>query len=95
MAYINTGAEGEKLIDIIRKLGNKSYEYIECRCKWADHDGNLNDDFFGCCAYNSETETLTSLDGDLYSLEDLYVDWKESKQDDKYILTVWEKGTLG
>lgn len=92
MSYLNTGEKGISLKKIIEKLGNKNYDYIECRCKWTDNNGHKQDDFFGACSYKDGV--LTSLDGDSYSLEDLYVEWKESLDNDKLILTVWEHGEL-
>ena len=99
MAYLNTGYKGIALKDIIKNLGNKNYEFIECRCKWIDNNGQEQDDLFGACSYVDGI--LTSLDGDSYSLDDLYIEWEEF-MDDKgiytdnsgLVLTVWEYGEL-
>lgn len=83
---------GTPLWKIIEELGNKSYFYIECRYKWADQDGD-HDDFWGCCSYNNETKMLSSVDGDSYSLNDLYDEWVEWQADNgEQCLTVWEYG---
>ena len=92
MSYLNTGEKGISLKKIIEKLGNKNYDYIKCRCKWTDNNGQEQDDFFGACSYKNGV--LTSLDGDSYSLDDLYVEWKEYTQDECVCLTVWEYGEL-
>ena len=34
------------------------------------------------------------LDGDSYSLDDLYIEWEETVEDGKLILIVWEWGEL-
>lgn len=88
MSYLYTGEKGVPLKEIIEKLGNKNYSYIECRCKWVDENGQEQDDFFGACSYKDGI--LAPLDGDSYSLDDLYTEWEESKDDEKLILTVWE-----
>lgn len=96
---IVTGNTGISLREIIAKLGNKSYPYIEVRCKWTKHDGTRCDEFWGSCSYNNETGELRSLDHDSYSLDDLYNEWEEWQDlDEKYFdngqicLTVWEYG---
>lgn len=92
---INTGKKGIPLKEIIKRLGNKSYPYINCRCKWKENEYNY-DEYFGSCSYNSKTETLTPLDYDSYSLDDLYEEWEEWEDDNGQInLTVWEIGTIG
>ena len=94
MIVVETGKTGIPLRKIIEKLGNKSYPYIECRCKWIENDIE-HDEFWGTCSYDNKTGILTSLDGDSYSLEDLYFEWKEwlDITDNKIsCLTVWEKG---
>ena len=100
MAIIETGNTGKSLKDIIAEFGNKSYPFIECRCKWTDENGD-NDEFFGECAYNAETGELTSLDGDTYSLDDLYDEYEEWVDEDEEFsdngamcLTVWEHGEI-
>lgn len=91
---INTGERGISLKDIIKKLGNKSYPLIEFRCKWKENEYDY-DELFGACSYNNKTKTLTPLDYDSYSLEDLYEEWKEWKDDNGQInLTVWEQGYI-
>ena len=52
------------------------------------------DEFWGICSYNNGV--LTPLDGDTYSLDDLYEEWEESYTYDEtsLILTVWEYGHL-
>ncbi len=98
---INVGSKGISLREIIEKLGNKSYKFIECRCKWTDENDKEHDDFFGCCSYDSENKALSSLDGDSYSLDNRYAEYEEWTDDGEdiadngeLILTVWEKGTL-
>ena len=89
---INTGERGIPLKEIIKKLGNKSYSYIDCRCKW-EENGYKYDEYFGSCSYDSKTEILTPLDYDSYSLDDLYEEWEEWKDNNGQInLTVWEQG---
>ena len=89
---IETGNKGIPLKKIIEKLDNKSYPYIECRCKWTQ-DGEEFNEFFGACSYDNKTGILTPLDGDSYSLDDLYVEWKEELVDDgQFYLIVWEEG---
>lgn len=94
---IETGNTGISLREIIAKLGNKSYPFIECRCKWTDPDGTKYDEFWGSCSYNNETRELIPLDHDSYSLDDLYNEWEEWQDlEEKYFdngqicLTVWE-----
>lgn len=90
MGYLYTGGKGISLKEIIKNLGNKNYDFIECRCRWNDN-GQEQDDFFGACSYSDGV--LTSLDGDSYSLDDLYVEWKELIDDDgQMVLTVWSYG---
>lgn len=90
---LETGTTGIPLKDIIKKLGDKSYEYIECRCKWKDGDAEC-DEFIGCCSYDNKTKTLTPLDGDIYTLDELYVEWEEYINDGQTCLTVWEEGEI-
>ena len=93
MAYLNTGSKGVTLKEIINNLGNKNYNFIECRCKWIDGDGQEQDDLFGYCVYRNGV--LVPLDGDSYSLDDLYIEWEEFMDDEgNYSLTVWEYGEL-
>lgn len=90
--YLNTGEKGKSLREIIEELGNKSYNTIECRCLYM-LNGQEQDDFFGDCSYDAETKTLKSLDGDSYSLDDLYIKWKESLDcENNNRLIVWEYG---
>lgn len=94
MAIIVTGESGIPLKDIIAKLGNKSYCSITCRCKWTEN-GEEYDELFGACSYNNKTQTLTPLDGDSYSLNDLYEEYEESyDMDGNNYLTVWESGRV-
>ena len=76
MGYLYTGYKGFSLKWIIEKLGNKNYDFIECRCKWIDANGCERDEYFGACSYVDGS--LIPLDGDSYSLDDLYIQWKES-----------------
>lgn len=99
MSYLNTGEKGIPLGEIIEKLGNKNYNLIICRCKWTDNKGQEQDDFFGTCYYKDGM--LIPLDGDTYSLDDLYIEWEEFFDEKKeytnkkgYVLTVWEYGEL-
>ena len=92
MSYLHVGEKGVPLRHIIKKLGNKDYKYIECRCKYLSADGQEQDDFFGACSYiNGE---LKALDGDSYSLDDLYIEWEEYTKDENTCLTLWEYGYL-
>ena len=92
MSYLYTGEKGVPLKDIINSLGDKNYKYIECRCKYISENGQEQDDLFGACSYiNGE---LKALDGDSYSLDDLYIEWEEYTQDECVCLTVWEYGYL-
>lgn len=91
---INTGEKGISLKNIIKNFGNKSYPLIEFRCKWKENEYDY-DEFFGACSYDSKTETLTPLDYDSYSLDDLYEEWEEWEDDNGQInLTVWEIGVI-
>lgn len=92
MSYLNTGEKGIPLKEIINRLGNKNYCCIECRCKWIDRNNQEQDDFFGACSYIDGA--LYPLDGDSYSLDDLYIEWEETVEDGKLILIVWEWGEL-
>lgn len=99
MGIVYTGEKGVPLKEIIEKLGNKNYNFIEFRCKWIDENGQEQDDFFGSCSY--QDGVLAPLDGDTYSLDDLYIEWEEFVDvDEKYtdhgglVLTVWEHGEL-
>lgn len=96
---IETKETGMLLSEIIEKLGNKSYPYIEFRCKWTFKDGTKSDMFFGSCSYDNKTKKLTSLDGDSYSLNNIYYEWEEWQDlEEKYFdngqicLTVWGYG---
>ena len=92
MGILYTGEKGIPLKDIIKSLGNKNNKYIECRCKYISENGQGQDYLFGACSYiNGE---LKALDGDSYSLDDLYIEWEESTQDANTYLTVWEDGYL-
>lgn len=92
---LHTGEVGTTLSSIIKSFGDKSYKLIECRVRWADEHNTPQDDLFGYCSYDAETGDLTALDGDGYSLNDLYTYWDERKEDDgSYVLTVWEEGRL-
>lgn len=92
MSIIITGKTGIPLKDIIAKLGNKSYICIECRCKWTENNEEY-DELFGGCSYDNKTQTLTPLDGDSYSLNDLYEEYEEFYDTDgNNYLTVWERG---
>ena len=92
MGYLYTGYKGFSLKWIIEKLGNKNYDFIECRCKWIDANGCERDEYFGACSYVDGS--LIPLDGDSYSLDDLYVQWKESVNINGFVLTVWEYGYI-
>lgn len=75
---------------IINKLGNKSYPYIEIRCRWEENEYNYNE-YIGSCSYNNKTKILTPFDHNSYSLDDLYEEWEEWKDDNGQInLTVWK-----
>ena len=89
-----TGETGTPLREIISSLGNKNYPFIRCRCKYKNTNGIMCDEFWGICSYNNGV--LTPLDGDTYSLDDLYEEWMESNTYDgtSLILTVWEYGHL-
>lgn len=84
---------GTPLWKIIEDLGNKSYSCIEVRCKWTDQLGE-HDEYCGDCWYDGETKTLFAGDGDSYSLDDLYDEWREEYFDlyGEPCLTVWEYG---
>ena len=90
MSYLHTGEKCIPLKEIIEKLGNKNYDFIEFRCKWVNENGKEQDAFFGGCFYKNGV--LTSLDGCTYSLDDLYDEWEETSDGSQNILTVWEYG---
>ena len=93
MGYLYIGDKGIPLKEIIKNLGNKNYDLIKCRCKWIDSNGQEQDDFFGSCSYKDGI--LIPLDGDSYSLDDLYVEWEEViNNSGNCSLTVWEYGEL-
>lgn len=94
MSIIITDEIGMPLKDIIAKLGNKSYTYIEYRCKWTKNNKEY-DEFFGGCSYDNKTQILTPLDGDSYSLNDLYEEYEEFYDTNgNNCLTVWEYGRI-
>ena len=79
---------GQTLKQIIKSLGNKNYARIEFKSKYRQN-GKMFDTFFGACSY--ENGELIPLDGDTYSLEDRYDEYKEYKNKFGQIcLTVWE-----
>ena len=90
MSYLYTSQKGISLKEIIGKLGNKNYDFIEFRCKWVNENGEEQDVFFGACSYKDGV--LSSLDGVSYSLDDLYDKWEETSDGGQKILTVWEYG---
>ena len=92
MSIIITGRTGKSLREIIKELGNKSYDYIEFRSRWSDKYDEQYDEFWGACSYNSDTEELIPLDHDSYSLDDLYNEYEEWRKNDKLCLTIWERG---
>lgn len=92
MSYLYTGEKGVPHKKIIEKIGNKNYDLIECRCKWLDKNGQEQGDFFGACSYVNGV--LTPLDGDSYSLDDLYIEWEEFVNNEKITLTIWKYGYL-
>ena len=81
--FLYTGEIGIPLREIL----DKPYDIIECRCRWMEN-GGICDELFGFCKWDGEN--LISLDGDSYSLDDLYVKWKD--EGDR--LVVWEEGYL-
>ena len=91
MAFIDSGIEGIPLREIIEKLGNKNYECISVRCKWTDK-GQDYDEYCGDCKYIDGK--LIPLDGDSYSIEDLYFEWEEKEENGVNRLVVWEKGVV-
>ncbi len=91
MSFLYTGETGTPLRDIIQSLGNKSYACIYERCKWIDRYGIEQDDFFGACSYDAVDKKLSPLDGDTYSLNDLFEEWEETEEGN---LVVWERGVL-
>ena len=91
---IYTGERGIPLKEIIKKLGNKSYPFIEVRCRWTENEYNYNE-YIGSCSYDNKTKTLFPHDFDSYSLDDLYEEWEEWRDDNDQInLTVWKGGTI-
>lgn len=76
--------------EIIEKLENKSYPYIEIRVVYI-HNGKENDEFYGICAYDSQTGIITSLDKDNYSTKDHFSKWEEwQNPDNETCLTLWK-----
>lgn len=86
--YLYTGENGITLKSILDYYNNVDFDEIEVRCKWKDFDGIDNDELIGFCQYKNNE--LIPLDGDCYSLDDLYVKWH--KEDNNLI--VWEEGYL-
>lgn len=90
-----TGVTGIKLKNILDYYNNVNFDEIQVRCKWKDIDGTDNDDLIGFCQY--QNGELIPLDGDNYSLDDLYVEWRIltfGKKNSKVGLIVWEDGYL-
>lgn len=79
-----------KLKDIVT---GKQYPYIECRCIYEENN-ETKDESFGACAYMDGK--LVSLDGDFYSLEDIYEKWNEFTMDTSLTAggVVYPAGTL-
>lgn len=96
--YLITGEYGTPLKDILKIFGNANIPIIECRTYYEDKDDpcGKRDDLFGFCEYKDGK--LLSLDGDTYSLEDLYTKWELVVNYDKedYVdrLIVWQIGRL-
>lgn len=93
--YLKTGENGIKLKSILDYYNNQDFDEIELRCKWKDLDGTDYDKLIGFCQYKNGE--LISLDGDDYSLNDLYVEWRIvtfGKKNSKVGLIVWEDGYL-
>ncbi len=87
---IRSNQQGISLRSIIARYGNKSYSYVEFRCKKGDV-------FLGCASYDSKTKVLTPLDSGEYHLADLYIESEEWVDDtEEYVdgnhlcLTVWK-----
>lgn len=97
--YLITGEYGTPLKDILKIFGNVNIPIIECRTRYKDENESYcqRDDLFGFCEYKDGK--LLSLDGDTYSLENLYTEWElilnYTKPED-YIdrLIVWQSGRL-
>lgn len=87
MGIINTGEHGITLKEILSCYDNKNFETIECRCVWYDENDEFFDELFGFCQYKNGE--LISLDGDSYSLDDLYI---MSEERENGWLTVYEYG---
>ncbi len=76
--------------EIVEKLGNKSYPYIEIRVIFI-HKGKENDELYGICAYDNKTKEMTPLDQNDYSIKDHFSKWEEwQNQDDETCLTLWK-----
>ena len=90
MSYLYIGKKGMPLKEIIEKLGNKNYDFIDFLRRRVDENGEEQNDYIGTCSYKDNV--LTPLYGDSYSLDDLYAEWEETFSNDKVILTVWEYG---
>ena len=90
MEKANNKTQEKSLRDIINELGDHDYSEIIVRCAWAVATGEIYDTLSGFCSYiNGE---LKPLDGDAYSLDDMYERWEETIDNTQRILTVWCRG---
>lgn len=70
-----TNEETLSLKQIIKRLGEKNYSYVEQRIKYFQNDGQQFNIFSGC--FSIIDGKINSLDGDAYSEEDIYAEWEE------------------
>lgn len=88
MGILCTGDKGISLREILKnKYNDRDFETIMCRCLW-ELDDEERDDLIGYCSYIDGE--LIPLDGDSYSLEDLYI--KDEYDEEDNMLIIWENG---
>ncbi|MBR3517793.1 MAG: hypothetical protein IKO10_15945 [Lachnospiraceae bacterium] len=87
MAIFRSGMAGAPLIEIIRRLGNKTYPHIDIGRIRFENNQVVKQAAFESCSYDSSTGVLTPGSGDGHSLNDLYVAWEEGTENN---LKVWK-----
>lgn len=94
MGFLKTGKTGKPLKKIIKDMGNKDYCTIEFRCKYKDRHGKIQDLSYGKCDYKSFKKKVGPMKGDLHTMDDKFIKWKEVRTKNGISLIVWEEGEL-
>ncbi len=87
MAIFRPGMAGAPLIEIIHRLGNKTYSHINIGRIRFENNQVVKQAAFESCTYDSSTGVLTPGSGGDHSLNDLYVAWEEGAENS---LKVWK-----